>query len=638
LWAVFVGVESRRTPILVQRENTLNEFRTRTGKLAPFPEKRFEEFLRHCKVQTKEYGLQPLSLLGTQRYIYEEIVKGLKEGASTFVILKARQLGSSTFFLALDLFWAFEHAGMSGAFATHEDKSAQKFRAIIETFFHYLPKQYKIRPSRHNRDILILQNGSMFSYMVAGTKQNQTRASSLGRSGAHTFLHATEVAYWGNEDDVSELKATMAQHNPHRLQIWESTANGFNHFEEMWRLALESPTQRAIFVGWWRNDLYSFDSDHPTHAMYVRDATMTALERQRVRAVKEEYGAEISFEQLAWYRWALETEQKGDQSSMDEKFPWLPDDAFQATGAKFFTSASLTAAMKTARRTTMMPFRYSLKQDWQETSLETLRDHKRAELKIYEEMHPDGVYALGCDPAYGSSDHNDKTAMCVLRCYADCAVQVAEYASNRVTTYECAWILAHLAGYYRQTRVNLEITGPGNAVSNEIQALRRYIQQDRRTLDGGTRLSNVLNLMSYFLYRRPDSLSGEFLLHTKTTSEIKEYLANSFRDSFTLGRLHLRSMYLLDEMKTIVREDSWIGGSGSKADDRFMAAVLAHSAWKQWEQPKLLKRGLTLEQALRSKDAPPGERKVQAMVLNYLRTAKIAVGAPPSPHMEPERQ
>src|SRR3984885_5373470 len=62
--------------------------------VAPFPTERFLKFLANLKVQSKDYGLVPFRLLGSQRYILEEIVEGLSRGITTFVILKARQLGA----------------------------------------------------------------------------------------------------------------------------------------------------------------------------------------------------------------------------------------------------------------------------------------------------------------------------------------------------------------------------------------------------------------------------------------------------------------------------------------------------------------------------------------------------------------
>src|SRR5262249_58483611 len=85
-----------------------------------FPRRRFMAFLKELRVQTKDYGLQRMDrLLGTQRYLLDEIEKGMEKGQTTFVVLKARQLGMTTICAALDLFWMMEHPGLSGAMAAH---------------------------------------------------------------------------------------------------------------------------------------------------------------------------------------------------------------------------------------------------------------------------------------------------------------------------------------------------------------------------------------------------------------------------------------------------------------------------------------------------------------------------------------
>src|SRR5215471_5779537 len=142
----------------IERETAAARFKVKdlpTAAVAPFPLKRFLQFIKALKVNTKDFGLIPLKLLGTQLYVLEEICKGLDEGVTTFVILKARQLGMSTFFIALDLFWAFEHAGLLGAFVTHTDQSKAQFRNIIKVFFANLPKTHKVKFVTENRDLLI---------------------------------------------------------------------------------------------------------------------------------------------------------------------------------------------------------------------------------------------------------------------------------------------------------------------------------------------------------------------------------------------------------------------------------------------------------------------------------------------------
>src|SRR5438045_2818601 len=62
------------------------------GRVRPFPRARFLGFIKHLKILTKEFGIIPLNMLGTQVYVLDEICKGLEAGVTSFVILKARQL------------------------------------------------------------------------------------------------------------------------------------------------------------------------------------------------------------------------------------------------------------------------------------------------------------------------------------------------------------------------------------------------------------------------------------------------------------------------------------------------------------------------------------------------------------------
>jgi len=478
-----------------------DKFELTYTKVAPFPRERFIRFIQKLKVQSKDYGLVPFRMLGSQVYILDEIEKGLAEGVTTFVILKARQLGSSTFFLALDAFWAFEHKGLLGVFLTHKEESRDDFRAAVEVFFAETPKGFLVKYVRHNRNLLILKNGSKFRYLIAGTSEN--RKGGLGRSGSANFVHSTETAFYGNGDDLSEFRSQTSSLYPHRLQIYETTANGFNWFWDMWEQARKDPTKRAIFVGWWRDERNQLPLDHPFFAKYMPDGLQTAmlpLERKRVREVRELYGAEISLQQVAWYRWHLESEKDGDQSLMDQEYPWTEDDAFQATGSKFFTVEALTNCTREAKRYAFQAYRYKLTHKFEETRLQQTRD-PRSPLRVWEEASKFGYYVLGCDPAYGSSDEADRTVISVWRCYSDAIVQVAEFCSAEPSTYQCAWVLAHLAGYYGLTWIMpiLEITGPGQAVFDELEKVRKLTMEFKPDADTGYNIRNILaNMRHYF--------------------------------------------------------------------------------------------------------------------------------------------
>jgi hypothetical protein len=603
-------------------------FEIGNSAVAPFPRAKFLEFLKKLKVQSKDYGLVPFKLLGSQRYLLDEICKGLDEGTTVFYVLKNRQAGISTFLLALDLFWAFEHKGLLGVFITHEESSRDDFRSAIEVFFAETPKTHIVKYVRHNRNLLILKNSSKFRYLIAGTSSG--RKGGLGRSGSANFVHATEVAFYGNDSDLAEFRSQTSSLYPHRLQIYESTANGFNHWEEAWDLAKRDPTKRAIYIGWWRDERNQLPLDHPYFAKYMPDgisSSLTTLERKRTREVRELYGFEMSLQQWAWYRHHLESEKVGDQSLMDQEYPTLEIDAFQATGSQFFTAEALTNCIREAKKHPFLTYRYKLTHKWEETKLQQTRD-PRSPLRVWEEASRFGYYALGCDPAFGSSDEADRSVISVWRCYADCMVQVAEFCSPEPSTYQTAWVLCHLAGYFGLTWIMpiIELTGgAGKAVMDEVEKVRK-LTAELRPQEDDRGLRNILGNMRSFFYRRIDSLGGSLLKEWQSTEDLKRMAMNQLKNGIELGRVVPRSIPLIDEMRRIVNDEGHIGGEGRAKDDRVIGAALAYQAWNVWTQPRVKALGLTYARS-QEIDERGGTEPVDRLILNFLKKQNIKVPA-----------
>jgi hypothetical protein len=177
----------------------------------------------------------------------------MNEGIHSFVVLKGRQLGITTISLALDLYWLFSRPGMHGSLVTHDEESRDMFKSTLTMYIDGLPKKFKVPIETHNRNQLVSRNRSRVSYQVAGTRKN----SSLGKGKALTFLHSTETAAYGDEEGLASLRASLAEEHAERLFIYESTAQGFNHFHDMWERAQDASTERAIFIGWWRKESYA---------------------------------------------------------------------------------------------------------------------------------------------------------------------------------------------------------------------------------------------------------------------------------------------------------------------------------------------------------------------------------------------
>src|SRR5258708_23492334 len=253
------------------------------GSVAPLPLARFDQFLAGQKILSKDAGIIPFAMLGSQRYLLEEIVRGVAEGITSFMILKARGGGISTFLLLLDIFWASEYQGTLGSFVTQDEAARDQFRAQIDVIQKTMPKKFRVSTPTSNRLMLIFSNSSLFRFLVAGTRS--TTKNTLGRSGHSNYRHMTESAFYASGEDIKAMNQALSEIHPRRLYIEESTANAFNHLEDRWRIAKDSPAQRTIFIGWWRDGRNEFGADHPLYLRYMphgRRTPLTPVKRKRI--------------------------------------------------------------------------------------------------------------------------------------------------------------------------------------------------------------------------------------------------------------------------------------------------------------------------------------------------------------------
>lgn len=578
--------------------------------------KQFYAFCSELKIETKEQGLRKMdNLLGTQTYVMDEIASGLENGIHFFVILKGRQLGITTISLALDLYWHYINAGLNGTLVTDTEENRDMFRGTLGSYMDGLPKEYKIPILAHNRNSLSLKNRSRIFYQVAGLRAK----GSLGRGKGITFLHGTETSSWGDEEGLASLLASLAETNPKRLYIFESTARGFNMFHDMYVTAKRARTQKAIFCGWWRNEFYSAAPDTDVYKVYW-DGKLTPEEKEWTRDIKKLYNFEINSRQMAWWRWKM-LEGIKDDSLMYQEFPPTEDYAFVMTGTSFFSNSRCTDAMKIAKKIDCDHYRYAMGVNFQDT--EVIKSTERlSTLKVWEEPIDTAYYVIGADPAYGSSDWADRFCIQVFRCYSDGMEQVAEFATSELNTYQFAWVISHLAGAYKNSTLNLEVNGPGQAVLNEIKNLRRQAASMGNAM--GKSLMDVYGSMSNYIWRRNDTMGGiSNSLGWLTTAATKERMMSYTKDLFERQMLDVYSVDTIEEMKTIIRDGASIEASGRNKDDRVMAMALACAAYSEQVQPQLIQRKLSRKVSRELEAKTPEQLSVGKGVSNYLKAIGV---------------
>jgi hypothetical protein len=581
-----------------------------------FSVEHFERFCKLLKIDTKEQGQVPLNFIGTQRYFVQEVAKGLDEGIHSFFVLKGRQLGISTISLALDLYWMFNHNGLQGALVTDTDDNRDLFKSYLAQYLASLPRGAKVLPDLHNRTQLVLKNRSRLSYIAAGKRKNE----SLGAGKAVSFMHGTECASWGDQDGMGSLIATLAQHNKDRLYIFESTAYGYNMWYELCEEAKKAKSQRFIFIGWWRNEFYRKERNSLEFKTYW-DGEPTKEETEWIREVYEEYHYNISPEQLAWWRWYLAEQCPGSQiNMMFQTFPPTANYAFQMTGSKFFSTERVNVMYKRTLEQKRTFYRYEFGFHFEQTKFIECSE-QNAQCSIWHFAEPGGVYVLGADPAFGSSEWADLFAISVWRCFADRIVQVAEIATTEWTEAQFAWAMCHMAGNYAPCMVNLEMQGPGGAVFNEISNLKRY--GGAPAASGSRSIYNVVGSIRDYLWKKQDSLMGSYAYQWQTTAKEKLRMLSTVRNYFEREMMVVNSPECADEFRNVHREGDSIGGAGRAKDDRVIATGLAVIAWNDWIMHELQAQNKTYALEMRPKEEPKMIHAAQRIFVDFMQKNRI---------------
>jgi hypothetical protein len=550
------------------------------------------DLLSAVEIDTKEGGRCHIDPWMSQRILVDAVSKGLSEGVHEFVVLKCRQVAITTTASVIELFWALANPGVQGAIIADRTDNLERLRRIFASLLETLPPEWRSPDHRlvqNNRNGMAFANRSVIDLLAAGSNPD------LGASRALNMAHMTECAQWRSLAGVESLKASLARINPNRLYVWESIANGFNWYYNFCQQAKVDRHMKFIFIGFWANPTYAISKKDPDYKIYW-DGHLTPEEITRAKYVKQEYRIIVKPEQIAW--WRRESEFRSEEY-MCRHFPWHERECFIASGTGFFPAArTLEIAESLDPGLPMKAYKYTFDEQFLASRIEQVSDPEEANLRVWEPPEEKAQYVLGIDPSGGGGGESNDHAVEVFRCYADRLVQVAEFQSNKPLTYQLAWVLAHLAGAYRDHLANLEVTGIGAAVLPEVRNLRQLAE--RGILQAEPNADPILSMIGqvrWFLYKRADSMSGAGnIINWKTNADNKRQIFAEVRDSLMLRRLEIRSVRLVQQMQAIVEDDSgWLGaGEDTGANDDLVSAlVLAHHTWIEWRRPGLVARDYT---------------------------------------------
>lgn len=446
-------------------------------------------------------------------------------GLLRWLILKARQMGVTTFYcidLLDDALWI---PGRTCAILAHERDALTKIFRIVKRAYDNLPED--IKPITRSDTT----NQYLFDYAYNGMPLDSEIYVALKlRSTTVRRLHITESAYI---KDRQELEAGSKQAVPKDGIISEeTTAHGFDEFYDMFTAALDNKSPmdidwRALFFPWHQDPEYSLPGK-------LNETSPDEVELKSL--VLKEYQKVLTDGQLIWRRWKLKDLAQSKKNKLGlsplqlfrQEYPSVWLEAFQ-TGAGNVFSGDRIMATPVFQPIEVWP----------------------NDVKIWKKPVPGRDYVMAVDPSGGDAD--DEGAIEVFD--PETFEQLAEW-TGLIRPDELAVLAAQVGKHYNEAYI-----APENNMLTTVLKLVEIYPNDRIH-------SKVI--MDEKRKRRTKKWGWN------TNTATRDLIIDDFVALHQDGELTLKSAKLLSQMRTFVKKDSGKREHApGKHDDALFAAMIA---------------------------------------------------------------
>lgn len=348
----------------------------------------------------------------------------LERNSKQNIVLKARQLGITSYIAARFFVQTIMRPGTLTMLVAHNREAAQEIFRIVHRFWVNLPERLKDGPLKTShssaRELVFPLLDS--EYTVTSADENAGRGRTIQN------LHCTEVSRWSREAEEA-LAALRAAVVPDGEVVLESTANGaWGPFYKEWQQAEETGFTRHFFP-WWFEKSYEAEIG-PALLLYNTEE----------RSLVNDHG--LNPKQIAWRRqqWARLRTLAGQEFAEDAVA------CFRASGECVFELNIVEAAMATAV-----------------ANPTESRDNGR--LAIWLPAQPGKRYVIGVDPAGGGVDGDYSCAEVIER---DTGMQCAELHGH-FPQRELSHRLVKLGAEYNWAMLAVERNNHGNGVLAHLE-------------------------------------------------------------------------------------------------------------------------------------------------------------------------
>lgn len=367
-----------------------------------------EKLIELCfTVVNKEKKVVPFFLNEVQHEfinILNKAIEDYEQGLITSIsllVLKGRQLGFTTLITAYQLAATITRHNFEGL--TLADKSSNTeaiFQNKAKFIYNRLPEMIKPTEKYNSKRQLLFEKLNSSWSVDTATKE-------VGRSRTINFFHGSECAFW--KDGISKIQASLGEtFTQNAIKIYETTANGFNDYREMWK----SGQHINCFFEWWKTREYRLNFETKN----MRTKFLNDIDRKegiwiydRLRWLRDE--KVLDENQLYWYY----KKYQGyiDKEVIKQEYPCTPDEAFIASGKCYFNTETIIKRIDQLEHKEnngvldVGYFKYDLIVKDNKKKIINIRwiSDKGGFIKIYKKPDKGVPYVLGGDTAGDGSDN-----------------------------------------------------------------------------------------------------------------------------------------------------------------------------------------------------------------------------------------
>lgn len=521
-----------------------------------------ENFL---KIRDKNEKLIPFVVNEAQTKFQQVIDENTKNGRPhKYIILKARQLGFSTFTEGKIFHKTATSKFVNSLIIAHEDKATQNLFNMSKLMYEELPAAIRPMKKYSNEKALVFENPttdddekkinpglrSKITVATAGT-------SDTARSGTYNCVHVSEIAFFPNPKNTMTALLQCVPDNNDSFVVMESTANGVGgYFYDMWNDAVAGKNDfTPLFFPWFTDSNYSTEFEtEEIKENFIKEVEAKYQDASGKYVHTEEWLLKtqfnLTYEQLYWRKKTIANKCGGDLEMFHQEYPSTPEEAFIASGRPRF---NLKIVKEYELQCTDPVIRGEVIKSGGKY---TLRKDEYSPLYIYEEPIEGRLYYIGADVAEGLAK-GDYSVAIVLD---DKLNVVAKYRTH-IDPDLFGLEIAKIAWFYNEAYVAVENNNHG------LTTLRSLVHDD------------YYNLFYTKTYDRVnDKMSEKLGWSTKSNTKrlMIDKLAEYIRERF----IGIKDIEIIKELYFYVVDDK--GGTNAqegKHDDCVMALAISLQAF-----------------------------------------------------------